>query len=412
MKRFAVENAALPGCTSIPIAGAVRAGERVYLSGANALRADGAVAGPGDAAAQTHAALDRLEASLKAAGGSLANLTKLTTCIVDRGYRSDIYRIITERIPNVRPVSTGLVVAGLALPELLVQIDAEAAIPSQPVRYTRPYTFDNWHGQGFPWHGSMVVSTDEEFFVRGQTGSGLDHSGIVAKGRSVADAGAQADLALQNLAVLLGEAGSSMGDVCKITVYISDRAYRPAVYPMIGKHFGDVRPVSTGIVTTAFARPDILFEIDVVAIRAQEGKPHQRLRQYHSSAAKYGTESQKLDCKFCMIAIAGDHVILRGQTGMGLDEKLYGAGDAKAQAEQAMDNVETLLAEADAGLDDVAKATVYVTESDFLPSVNETVLRRLGKAAPAFTTVVVKGLASPELLMEVDIVAIKKSGQQ
>jgi enamine deaminase RidA (YjgF/YER057c/UK114 family) len=273
------------------------------------MRADGTVAGQGDAAAQTHAALDRLEAFLKAAGGSLTNLTKLTTCIVDRGYRSDIYGVITERVPNVRPVSTGLVVAGLGLPELLVQIDAEAAIPSQPVRYTRPYTFDSWYGQGFPWHGSMVVSTDEEFFVRGQTGSRLDHSGIVAKGRSVADAGAQADLALQNLALLLGEAGSSMGDVCKITVYISDRAYRPAVYPMIGKHFGDVCPVSTGIVTTAFARPDILFEIDVVAIRAQGGKPHQRLRQYHSSAAKYGTESQKLDCKFCMIAIAGHHVI-------------------------------------------------------------------------------------------------------
>jgi enamine deaminase RidA (YjgF/YER057c/UK114 family) len=413
MQRCAVENAALPGCSSIPIAGAVRAGERVYLSGANALRADGTVAGPGDAAAQTHAALDRLEASLEAAGGSLANLTKLTTCIVDRGYRSDAYGVITERVPNVRPASTGLVVAAfVGLPELIVQIDAEAAIPSQPVRYTRPYTFDSWYGQGFPWHGSMVVSTDEEFFVRGQTGSGLDHSGIVAKSRSVADAGAQADLALQNLALLLGEAGSSMEDVCKITVYISDRAYRPAVYPMIGKHFGDVRPVSTGIVTTAFARPDILFEIDVIAIRAQDGKPHQRLRQYHSSAAKYGTESQKLDCKFCMIAIAGDHVILRGQTGMGLDEKLYGAGDAKAQAEQAMDNVETLLAEAGVGLDDVAKATVYVTESDFLPSVNETVLRRLGKAAPAFTTVVVKGLASAEMLMEVDIVAVRKSGQR
>src|SRR5260370_17657686 len=115
-----------------------------------------------------------------------------------------------------------------------------------------------------------------------------------------------------------------MGDVCKITVYISDRAYRPAVYPMIGKHFGDVRPVSTGIVTTAFARPDILFEIDVVAIRAQDGKPHQRLRQYHSSAAKYGTESQKLDCKFCIIPIPGDHGILRAQTTISLPDNLSG----------------------------------------------------------------------------------------
>jgi enamine deaminase RidA (YjgF/YER057c/UK114 family) len=412
MKRFAVGTSAFPGCSSAPVAGAVRAGERIYLSAGNALQADGTVKGLGDAAAQTHAALDSLEASLHAAGGSLANLTKLTTCIVDRGYRPDVYRVITERIPNVRPVSTGLVVAGLGLPELIVQIDAEAAIPANPVRHTRPYTFESWHGQGFPWHGAMVTTTDDEFFVRGQTGAGLDHSGTAAKGRRVADADAQADLAMQNLALLLGEAGSSIDDVCKITVYISDRAYRAGVYPMIGKHFGDTRPVSTGIVTTAFARPDVLFEIDVVAIRKQNGKPHQRLRQYHSSAAKYGTETQPLDCKFCMVAVAGDRILLRGQTGMGLDEKLYGAGDAKAQAEQAMDNVETLLAEAGAGIDDVAKATVYVTESDFLPAVNAAVLKRFGKTAPAFATVVVKGLASPELLMEVDIVAVRKGARQ
>jgi enamine deaminase RidA (YjgF/YER057c/UK114 family) len=412
MNRFAVRTIALPGSGHADVAGAVRAGERVYLSAGNALRPDGTVTGPGDAAAQTHAALDGLEASLAAAGGSLANLTKLTTCIVDRGYRSDVYRAITERVGEARPVSTGLVVAGLARPELIVQIDAEAAIPSRPVRHVRPYEFDSWHGQGFPWRGSMVVASDNEFFVRGQTGSGLDHSGVPAKGRSLADAGAQADLALQNLALLLREAGASMEDVCKITVYISDRAYRTAVYPMIGKHFGNVRPVSTGIVTTAFARPDILFEIDVVVIRKQDGKPHRRLRQYHSSAAKYGTETQNLDCKFCMSVIAGDRVMLRGQTGVGLDEKLYGAGDAKAQAEQAMANVERLLDESEVGIDDVAKATVYVTESDFLAPVNAAVLRRFGKASPAFTTLVVKGLASPELLMEVDIVAIGKRSQR
>ena len=34
-------------------------------------------------------------------------------------------------------------------------------------------------------------------------------------------------------------------------------------------------------------------------------------------------------------------------------------------------------------------------------------MRVLGTAAPAFTSVIVKGLASPELLMEVDIVALK-----
>lgn len=411
MKRLAIAASALPGIVDKPIAGAVRAGERVFLSGATALKPDGSIAGLGDATAQTHAALDQLEAALTAAGGSLASLTKLTTCIVDRGYRADVYAVIAQRLPEVRAVSTGLVVAGLALPELIVQIDAEAAIPSAPPKHTRPYSFESWHGQGFPWNGAMVLATDEEFFLRGQTGAGLDHTGVTAKGRGFADAAAQADLAMVNLKTLLDEAGASPEDICKITVYISDRAYRAAVYPMIGKHLTGVRPVSTGIVTTGFARADILFEIDVTVVRKQGGQPHQRLRTYHSSAARYGTEQQPLDCEFCMIVISGDRITLRGQTGMGLDEVLYGVGDAGAQARTAMDNVETLLAEAGATLGDVAKATVYVTDRAFLAEVNAVVRERLGKEACAFTTVIVKGLASPELLMEVDIVAIRKAGR-
>jgi enamine deaminase RidA (YjgF/YER057c/UK114 family) len=409
MKKHLSRPARLPGIADTSISAAIRSGERVFLSGANAMQPDGRFAGLGDPTAQANAALDRLEEALSAAGGSLASLTKLTTCVVDRGFRTDVYAVIAGRLPNVRAVSTGLVVAGLPCPEMIVQIDAEAAIPDAPPRYTRPYDFDSWHGQGFSWQGSMVLATDDEFFVRGQTGAGLDHSGVKAKGRGFDDAAAQADLAMTNLALLLREAGAAPEDICKITVYIGDRAYRPAVYPMIGKHLGNVRPVSTGIITTGFARPDILFELDVTIVRKQGGAPHRRLRPYHSSAARYGLEGQKLDCEFCMAVVAGDRVILRGQTGMGLDEELYGVGDAKAQAEQAMRNVETLLQEAGARLSDVVKATVYVTDRAFLADVNAAVMHALGGAAPAFTSVIVKGLASPELLMEVDIVAIKES---
>jgi len=402
----------LPGSADIPISRAVRSGERVFLSGASALQQDGNVAGLGEPAAQANAALDRLEEALAAAGGSLANLTKLTTCVVDRGHRSEVYAAIARRLPNVRAVSTGLIVAGLPSPEMIVQIDAEAAIPASAPRHTRPYDFDSWHGQGFAWQGSMVLATDDEFFVRGQTGAGLDHSGVKAKGRTVVDAAVQAELAMTNLATILGEAGAAFDDICKITVYIGDRAYRGAVYPVIGKHLGNARPVSTGIITTGFARPEILFELDLTVLR-RRGTPHQRIRPYHSSAARYGHQGQQLDCEFCMAVVAGDRVILRGQTGMGLDEVLYGVGDARAQAEQAMRNVETLLRDAGARLSNVVKATVYVTDRAFLADVNAAVLRALGTATPAFTSVIVKGLASPELLMEVDIVAIKdnKDGQ-
>jgi enamine deaminase RidA (YjgF/YER057c/UK114 family) len=385
------------------VAGAVRRGSRVFLSGRSALRPDGSVAGLGDATAQAHAALDDIEAALVAAGGSLSDITRLTTSLVDRAHRKPVYEAIGRRLRDVFPVSTGLLVAGLPLPELLVQIDAEAVVGA-PVRRLRRFALQDWFGQDIAWQGAMVAAGETELFVRGQTGSALDGSFMAGPGRRPEDAAAQADLALNNLATLLREAGSGMDEVCKITVYISDRAYRGAVYPVIGRHFRGIHPVSTGLIVTGFARPEILFEIDVQVLRAH-GTPHARLRCYHSDAVRYGFARQALDCDFCMAVRAGGQVILRGQTGTDLHEVMHGAGDPVVQAEQAMDNVAMLLGEAGVSLADVAKATVFVTDRAYLPVVTGTVLRRLDGVTPCFSALVVKGLASPELLMEVDITA-------
>ena len=103
-------------------------------------------------------------------------------------------------------------------------------------------------------------------------------------------------------------------------------------------------------------------------------------------------------------------MILRGQTGTDLNEVMHGLGNAAAQAEQAMENVAVLLGEAGASLDHVVKATVFVTDRAFLEEVTAVVLRRLAGVRPAFSAVIVKGLASPELLMEVDITAVAGGG--
>ena len=394
-------------------ADAVRAGGRIYLSAQSGAGPDGKVGAPGNAVAQTDAAIDRLEMALAASGGTLADITKLTTCIVDRGHRRDIYGAISRRLANLYPVSTGLVVAGLPSAEMMVQIDAEAHLPATgaaAVLRHRKYDYPDWHGQNFSWQGCMVAAGASELFVRGQTGTTLDRTSTVGLGRRPEDAAAQADLALSNLAALLKEAGSGLDDVVKITVYISDRAYRTAVYPVIGKHFRGLHPVSTGIIVQAFARPEILFEIDVHTLPKVDGQPHTRLRKYQTKRARYGTEQQPLECDFCMTVRAGHRVILRGQTGVTLDEVLKGAGDAAAQAEQAMHNVAVLLSEADAKLSDIVKATVFVTDRAFLAAASDVVLRRLKGVTPAFSSLIVKGLASPELLMEVDITAVIADG--
>ncbi len=390
--------------TPSPIAAAIRCGSRVFLSARSALLPDGSVVGLGNAAAQTHAALDSIETALRAAGGSLRDITKLTTALVDRAHRKPVYEAIGRRLRDVFPVSTGLLVSGLPLPELMVQIDAEAVVGSSAQRL-RPFEMKDWFGQDIAWQGAMVAAGDAELFLRGQTGSALDGSFMAGPGRRPEDAAVQAELALTNLAMLLREAGSEMDEICKITVYISDRAYRGAVYPVIGRHFRGVFPVSTGLIVAGFARPEILFEIDATVLRKQ-GAPHQRFRRYHSNAVRYGFGQQALDCDFCMAVRAGDQVILRGQTGTDLNEILQGVGDPVGQAEQAMGNVAILLNEAGASMSQVVKATVFVTDRAYLPGATDVVLRHLDGISPCFSAVVVKGLASPELLMEVDIAAM------
>ena len=99
-------------------------------------------------------------------------------------------------------------------------------------------------------------------FVRGQVGQDLATSASVALG----DPAGQAGQAMRNVEQLLGEAGASLADICKITVYLTDPHYREPVYRSVGQWLKGVFPVSTGLVVSALARPEWLVEIDVIAV--------------------------------------------------------------------------------------------------------------------------------------------------
>jgi enamine deaminase RidA (YjgF/YER057c/UK114 family) len=107
----------------------------------------------------------------------------------------------------------------------------------------------------------MVVRAGNLVFLRGQTGFTLD--GVFT---GIGDAPAQADQAMRNVKTLLEEAGARMEHICKITTYITDRAYREPVYQVIGRHLGDIAPVGTGLIVNGLALPEMLVEIDIDAV--------------------------------------------------------------------------------------------------------------------------------------------------
>jgi enamine deaminase RidA (YjgF/YER057c/UK114 family) len=129
---------------------------------------------------------------------------------------------------------------------------------------------------------------------------------------------------------------------------------------------------------------------------------HLRIRKFNTRDAD---PEQKLDNEVCMAVRAGNTVYLRGQTAMDLDGRIVGIGDAAAQAENAMKCAKILLEEAGARLEDVVKIVIYITDRAYREPVYTVVGRWLKGVFPVSTGLIVQGLAKPEYLMEIDIIA-------
>ncbi len=107
----------------------------------------------------------------------------------------------------------------------------------------------------------QVVRAGDLVFLRGQVGTDFEGNTV-----GIGDPAAQAEQAMRNVKQLLEEAGSELDHICKITVYLTDRAYREPVYRVIGQWLRGVFPVSTGLIVAGLAQPQWLMEIDVVAV--------------------------------------------------------------------------------------------------------------------------------------------------
>ena len=107
---------------------AVRAGNYVFLRGQTGFDLDGRFHGVGDPAAQAEVAMQCVKTLLEEAGAKLEYICKTTIYITDRAHREPVYRVIGRCLKGVHACSTGLIVDGLALPEMLMEIDVDAVI--------------------------------------------------------------------------------------------------------------------------------------------------------------------------------------------------------------------------------------------------------------------------------------------
>jgi reactive intermediate/imine deaminase len=132
-----------------------------------------------------------------------------------------------------------------------------------------------------------------------------------------------------------------------------------------------------------------------------------------------GTTAERLTCEgdwFAPYYISlgyriGSVLVLSGQASIDPDSgELVGVGDFDAQAAQTFANLERVLALGGCGLEDIFKVTIYLTDMAQFPKIMELRQRHFTPPYPADTIVEVSSLALPELMIEIDAMAIVPDG--
>ena len=116
-----------PWETPVGYSRAVRVGNVIHVAGTTATM-NGEVVGIDDAYEQTRVILKIVEAVLKEAGATLADVVRTRIFVTDISRWEEVGRAHGEVFRNIRPAATMVQVAALIDPQHLVEIEAEAIL--------------------------------------------------------------------------------------------------------------------------------------------------------------------------------------------------------------------------------------------------------------------------------------------
>ncbi len=149
----------------------------------------------------------------------------------------------------------------LALGSFLIVFPSRAHSQGQTPRFINPPSLVKPTG-----YTHVVVAPDgRTVYIAGQVA--FDSTGqLVGSG----DFRAQAERVFQNLVRALTSVGGSLADVVKTTTFVTDLKNVAQLREVRGKYLDRVHPpANTLLVVSSLARPDLLLEIEAVAVLSQ-----------------------------------------------------------------------------------------------------------------------------------------------
>ena len=231
----------------------------VFLPSVQPTDDKGAIIGAGDVVAQTRAVFEKAGKLLGALGLSFANVVKTldyTTPAALAAYKGT-GRVRKEHLGPVYPASAGILMPRLLHPEALIQYDFTAS------RET-PVAINPGWSRYQKLSYSPAVKAGKMLFMSGQGALDPATERMLFDG----DVVAQAEYTYQNIHKVLAAAGGGPQHLVKTIEYVTPAAlarYRD-VAAVRARLLREPFPASTGLVCELLLRPEMLIEVDPLAI--------------------------------------------------------------------------------------------------------------------------------------------------
>ena len=242
---------------------------------------------------------------------------------------------------------------------------------------------------------SPAVKADGLIYVAGALGT--DAKGAIAKG----DIKAQTKQTLDNISATLKAGGSSIANAASVLVYLRSAGDFAAMNEVYGTYWQKDPPARTTVVVgQPLANADGLIEISMVAVPTGGERvvvhPSDWIRS--PSPYSYGIKS-------------GNTLFLSGLVSRNGKDNSTVKGDVPTQTKTVLDNGAAILKEAGMSFADVVAARVYLTDDTTFQAMNTTYRTYFPSSPPARATVKA-GLAGPDYLVEITMVAVKDAGRK
>jgi len=236
-------------------------GTLLFISGQESVDEKGQLVAPGDFSGQIQQVWKNMRAVLEKAGGDLNQVATMTVYTTERrwgrqftGGRKDVF---TAGFPASAFVETRKLRtpgALLQIPAIAVLDEKESAMGQLPEKQFIDSVPEAGLSRAVKVRGGSLV------FLAGHT------AGEMAKGSDAFDFAAQAKQTFERIRTSVETAGGKLGDIVSMAVFMTDMRHVAEFQSVLRELFGDRLPASSYVEVTHLARPELLLEIQPIAV--------------------------------------------------------------------------------------------------------------------------------------------------